>query len=71
MGGLSYGLLEGCNYRLFGLFAHAWAAICCTEVGAHAIGRRDDVLTLIKGQRPGEAAASSAGLTSVVARVDK
>jgi sugar/nucleoside kinase (ribokinase family) len=54
MGGLSYGLLQGWDLRSVGLFANACAAICCTKVGARAMGRRDEVVGLIREQRPAE-----------------
>ena len=57
MGGLSFGLLQGWEYRQVGLFANACAAICCTKVGARAMGRRDEVLALIRAQRGAEASA--------------
>jgi sugar/nucleoside kinase (ribokinase family) len=57
MGGLSYGLLQKWDYQRVGTFANACAAICCTKVGARSMGRRDDVLALIREQRPAEAAA--------------
>ena len=57
MGGLSYGLLQGWDHRRVGTFANACAAICCTKVGARSMGRREDVMALIKSQRAAEAAA--------------
>jgi sugar/nucleoside kinase (ribokinase family) len=57
MGGLSYGLLQNWDHRRVGLFANACAGICCTKVGARAMGRRADVESLIKSQSPREAAA--------------
>ena len=54
MGGLSYGLLQGWDLPDSGLFANACAALCCTKVGARAMGKRADVLGLIKSQRPGD-----------------
>lgn len=57
MGGLSFGLLQGWELADAGLFANACAAICCTKVGARAMGRRDEVQSLIKTQRPGQAGA--------------
>lgn len=57
MGGLSYGLLQGWDLQRVGVFANACAAICCTKVGARAMGRRDEVLALIRSQRSAEAAA--------------
>ena len=54
MGGLSYGLLQDWNHRSVGLFANACAAICCTKVGARAMGQRNEVMALIKSQRPEE-----------------
>ena len=56
MGGLSYGLLQGWDLRRVALFANACAAICCTKVGARAMGRRDEVEALIQAQRPAESA---------------
>ncbi len=55
MGGLSYGLLQGWNLSNSGLFANACAALCCTKVGARAMGKRTEVLELIKSQRPADA----------------
>src|SRR5271168_1005369 len=57
MGGLSYGLLQNWDHRQVGLFANACAAICCTQVGARAMGRLSEVVALIKAQRPEEAAS--------------
>jgi sugar/nucleoside kinase (ribokinase family) len=57
MGGLSYGLLQGWDQRSVGFFANACAAICCTKVGARAMGRRDEVVALIREQRPAAAAS--------------
>jgi sugar/nucleoside kinase (ribokinase family) len=57
MGGLSYGLLQGWDYRRVGTFANACAAICCTKVGARSMGRGDDVMALIHAQRTAEASA--------------
>jgi sugar/nucleoside kinase (ribokinase family) len=56
MGGLSYALLQNWDHRQVGLFANACAAICCTQVGARAMGKRSEVVALIKSQRPEEAA---------------
>jgi sugar/nucleoside kinase (ribokinase family) len=52
MGGLSYALLQNWEPRQVGLFANACAAICCTRVGARAMGRRADIVGLIQSQRP-------------------
>lgn len=57
MGGLSYGLLQGWDLPNVALFANACAALCCTEVGARAMGKRAEVLALIKSQRPADASA--------------
>jgi sugar/nucleoside kinase (ribokinase family) len=57
MGGLSYGLLQGWEQGRVALFANACAAICCTQVGARAMGKRQEVVALIKSQRPAEASA--------------
>jgi len=57
MGGLSYGLLQNWDHRRVGLFANACAAICCTKVGARAMGTRNEVVALIKSQRPEEASS--------------
>jgi sugar/nucleoside kinase (ribokinase family) len=57
MGGLSYGLLQDWNHRGVGLFANACAAICCTKVGARAMGKRNEVMALIKAQRPQESSS--------------
>ena len=56
MGGLSFGLLQGWDFQRVGTFANACAAICCTKVGARSMGQRDEVIALIKSQRPSEAA---------------
>ena len=55
MGGLSYGLLQGWEARRAGVFANACAAICCTKVGARAMGTREEVVGLIRSQQPAEA----------------
>jgi sugar/nucleoside kinase (ribokinase family) len=55
MGGLSFGLLQGWDLPNSGVFANACAAICCTKVGARAMGNRTEVLALIKSQRPADA----------------
>ncbi len=55
MGGLSYGLLQGWEHQRVGLFANACAALCCTKVGARAMGTRKEVVALIRAQRPAEA----------------
>jgi len=55
MGGLSYGLLQGWDLQRIGLFANACAAICCTKVGARAMGKRDEVVALISAQGRAEA----------------
>jgi sugar/nucleoside kinase (ribokinase family) len=57
MGGRSYGRLRGWDLHDPGLFANACAAICCTRVGARAIGTLDEVSSLVRTQRPGKAAA--------------
>ncbi len=57
MGGLSYGLLQGWDRKQIGSFANACAAICCTKVGARAMGKNAEVIALIKSQRPAEASA--------------
>jgi sugar/nucleoside kinase (ribokinase family) len=57
MGGLSFGLLQGWDHHRVGTFANACAAICCTKVGARSMGKRDEVVALIKSQRPAEASA--------------
>ena len=57
MGGLSYGLLQGWDRKQIGSFANACAAICCTKVGARAMGKRGEVEALIKAQRPQESAS--------------
>jgi sugar/nucleoside kinase (ribokinase family) len=54
---LSFGLLQGWDYARVGLFANACAAICCTKVGARSMGRRDEVMALIRTQRPAEVSA--------------
>jgi sugar/nucleoside kinase (ribokinase family) len=57
MGGLSFGLLQGWDLERVGLFANACAALCCTKVGARAMSKRDEVMTLIKAQAPKGAGA--------------
>jgi sugar/nucleoside kinase (ribokinase family) len=57
MGGLSFGLLRGWDLQTAGLFANACAAICCTRVGARAMGSFEEVTSLVHAQRPGQAAA--------------
>jgi sugar/nucleoside kinase (ribokinase family) len=57
MGGLSYALLQGWDDRRAGLFANACAAICCTKVGARAMGKRDEVVALIQAQCASDAAS--------------
>jgi ribokinase len=56
MGGLSYGLLQGWDERSAGLFANACGAICCSNIGARAMGKFDEVVALIKAQRPADTA---------------
>jgi sugar/nucleoside kinase (ribokinase family) len=51
MGGLSYALLQKWELRQVGVFANACAAICCTKVGARAMGKRNEVVALITSQR--------------------
>jgi sugar/nucleoside kinase (ribokinase family) len=55
MGGLSFGMLQGWDLPDSGLFANGCAALCCTQVGARAMGKRAEVLALIKSQRPADA----------------
>lgn len=57
MGGLSYGLLQNWDHQQVGLFANACAALCCTKVGARAMGKHAEVVALIKSQRPVAAGA--------------
>jgi sugar/nucleoside kinase (ribokinase family) len=57
MGGLSFGLLQGWDLPNSALFANSCAALCCTKVGARAMGRHAEVLALIKSQRPADASA--------------
>ncbi|MGA7918679.1 MAG: carbohydrate kinase family protein [Candidatus Acidiferrales bacterium] len=52
MGGLSYALLQGWDFKRVGLFANACAALCCTKVGARAMSKRDEVMALIAKQGP-------------------
>ena len=52
MGGLSYALLRGWDLEHVGAFANACAALCCTKVGARAMAKRDDVIALLRSQRP-------------------
>jgi sugar/nucleoside kinase (ribokinase family) len=55
MGGFSFGMLQGWDLSNCGLFANGCAALCCTKVGARAMGRRTEVMALIKSQRPADA----------------
>jgi sugar/nucleoside kinase (ribokinase family) len=57
MGGLSYALLQGWDYKKVGLFANACAALCCTKVGARAMSKRDDVIAFVKSKNPAGASA--------------
>jgi pfkB family carbohydrate kinase len=57
MGGLSYGRLRGLGPPRHRTVANACAAICCTRVGARAVGTLDEVSSLVHAQRPGKAAA--------------
>jgi sugar/nucleoside kinase (ribokinase family) len=57
MGGLSYGFLQSWDHKTVGLFANACAAMCCTQVGARAMGKRAEVIALIKSQRASEASS--------------
>ncbi|MGB0034071.1 MAG: carbohydrate kinase family protein [Candidatus Acidiferrales bacterium] len=52
MGGLSYALLQGWDYKKAGSFANACAALCCTKVGARAMSKRDDVISFIISKCP-------------------
>jgi len=56
MGGLSYSLLQGWDAERAGTFANACAALCCTKVGARAMSKFNDVIALIRTQRPAAAA---------------
>jgi sugar/nucleoside kinase (ribokinase family) len=56
MGGLSFALLQGWDFKRVGLFANACAALCCTKVGARAMSNRNEVMALIRAQSPKEAA---------------
>jgi fructokinase len=57
MGGLSYALLQGWQHEQVGTFANACAALCCTKVGARAMSKLKEVVSLIKTQRPAAAGA--------------
>jgi len=57
MGGLSYALLQGWEYKKVGTFANGCAALCCTKVGARAMSKRDDVIAFIKARVPAGASA--------------
>jgi sugar/nucleoside kinase (ribokinase family) len=57
MGGLSFGLLQDWDLSNSALFANSCAALCCTKLGARAMGRHAEVLALIKSQRPADASA--------------
>jgi len=57
MGGLSYALLQGWDFKRVGTFANACAALCCTRVGARAMSKRDEVVAFIHARSPAGAAA--------------
>jgi len=48
MGGLSYALLQGWEHERVGAFANACAALCCTNVGARAMAKLNDVNAFIQ-----------------------
>ena len=52
MGGLSFALLQGADYRQVGAFANACAALCCTRVGARAMARLSEVEALVNSRAP-------------------
>jgi sugar/nucleoside kinase (ribokinase family) len=56
MGALSYGLLQGWDFERVGIFANACAGLCCTQVGARAMAKRDEVVAFIEA-KDGTAAA--------------
>jgi sugar/nucleoside kinase (ribokinase family) len=47
MGGLSYGLLQKWDLTRVGKFANACAALCCTQVGARAMAKNDEVAAFV------------------------
>ena len=47
-GGFIYGLIKGFNLKEIGTFANACGAICCTQVGARAMGKLCEVEHFIK-----------------------
>jgi fructokinase len=48
MGGLSYGILQQWDFQRVGTFANACAALCCTQVGARAMAKHDEVVAFIR-----------------------
>lgn len=47
-GGFIYSVLRGMDLRAAGVFANACGALCCTRVGARAMGSLDDINALIE-----------------------
>jgi sugar/nucleoside kinase (ribokinase family) len=50
MGGLSYALLMGWSNERAAQLANACAGLCCTQIGARAMSRRNEVEALIESQ---------------------
>jgi fructokinase len=57
MGALSYGLLQGWDFKRLGLFANACAALCCMKVGAREMCKLHEVMAFIKANSPAGAPA--------------
>jgi sugar/nucleoside kinase (ribokinase family) len=47
-GGMIYSLIKGFSLKDAGIFANACGALCCTQVGARAMGKLKDVKKLMQ-----------------------
>lgn len=47
-GGMIYSLIKGFSLKDAGIFANACGALCCTQVGARAMGKLEDVKKLMQ-----------------------
>jgi sugar/nucleoside kinase (ribokinase family) len=50
-GGFIYGILNDLPFEEMGLFSNACGAICCTNVGARAMGTLDEVISFMKERK--------------------
>ena len=50
-GGFIYGILNELPLEEMGLFSNACGAICCTNVGARAMGTLDEVISFMKERK--------------------